>query len=524
MKAKLKKNKIVLEFEFDRELITAVKDMSGREWNNEKKIWKVFVTPTNIKSLIDLGFKMDPKIKKLIKKKVKPLVKKVPGLKMKPYKYQIKGIDFIERNKGRALIADDMGLGKTIQAIGWSQLHKKRRPVIIVCPSSLKLNWQREIIKWTKESSIEILTGKTPYEISSDFVIINYDILDAWKEDLYDYCPEIIIADEGHYIKSNTAKRTKAFRYICKGVPHLIVLTGTPIENRPVEIYNIIRLIHPDLFKNYMAFIKEYCGARLTPYGWDVSGATNTEKLHQILTETIMIRRRKHDVLKQLPKKSHTSIILEVDNEREYKRAENDIIQYLLEEKGKLKAQKASAAEVLVTIETLKQLAVKGKMKQVLEWIALFLSSGEKLILFTTHKEPIDIITRTFTSAVKIDGSVSMANRQKAVDAFQTDPKVNLIVGNIKAMGVGLTLTASSNVAFIELGWTSSIHLQAEDRAHRIGQKNHVNVYYLLAKGTIEEMIMEMLNKKAKIIDQIMDGKNIKDDSVFTKILKTLTK
>jgi SNF2 family DNA or RNA helicase len=243
-------------------------------------------------------------------------------------------------------------------------------------------------------------------------------------------------------------------------------------------------------------------------------------ELHEKLTKTIMIRRLKKDVLPELPDKQYSSIPMEISNWTMYLEAQDDFIKFIRETKGLDAARKVSNAEQLTKIEALKQLAVAGKLKQAITWIEDMLDSGEKLVVFAVHKDVIDTLMEKFgDKAVKIDGSVSSINRDKAVEAFQNDEKVRLFVGNIKAAGVGLTLTAASNVAFLELPWTSSHLSQAEDRCHRIGQKNSVNVYYLLAAGTIEEEIARLLDKKRKILDSVLDGKETEDESLLLSLM-----
>jgi SNF2 family DNA or RNA helicase len=356
-----------------------------------------------------------------------------------------------------------------------------------------------------------------------DIIIINYDILHkGWLEPIKKLKPKVLIADECHAIKNSKALRTKAVLKLAKGIPHVLALTGTPIVNRPVEGFNIINMVDGSLFPNWWTYVHTYCDAHHNGFGWDFSGATNTEELNQKL-QAIMIRHKKADVLKDLPDKLYSYMPLEIDNGKEYRKAENNFIQYLTETKGKDAAKKASNAEHLAQIEALKQLATKGKMKQAIEWISNFLeANGHKLVVFATHKEAINILMKEFDGiAVKVDGSVTADKRDQAVKAFQTDPKVKLFVGNIKAAGTGLTLTAASSVAFLELPWTPGDLVQAEDRCHRIGQKDTVNVYYLLANGTIEHRIAKMLDSKRKVIEAVIDGKEVDESSLLSELIKS---
>jgi len=222
-----------------------------------------------------------------------------------------------------------------------------------------------------------------------------------------------------------------------------------------------------------------------------------------------MIRRTKDQVLEELPEKTRSLVPIEISNRREYNRVESEFLDWLEEQKGKEAADRASKVEQITKIEYLKQVAAKGKIHESINWIKDFLHSGEKLVVFATHREVIDKLFKAFGRvAVKIDGSVPVDRRQEIVEQFQTDAKIRLFIGNIQAAGVGLTLTAASNVAFLELGWTPALHDQAEDRCHRIGQKDAVNIYYLLAEETIDERIAELLEDKRKVVDAVMSDKN----------------
>lgn len=509
--------------------IANVKELMGRRFHNEgtSKYWSADLTIDTLKKLQSWGFTLDTQLSDFLVEEtiqyedVEPTP--VQGLDGQLFPFQEKGVAFITAKKGRALIADEMGLGKTVQALAYIQAHQIK-PVIIVCPASLKLNWQREAKKWVKGMKIQVLSGtNTNVRLLGDIIIINYDILHAWVEKLQTIRPQLIVTDEAHYFKTRAAKRTKAVKMLAKGVPGFLALSGTPIINRPIEIYNALAIIKPTLFPNYMKFAQRYCGAKHNGYGWSFNGATHMDELHKLLTESIMIRRLKSEVLKDLPPKIKSFLPIELENRKEYERAESDLISWIHSNKGAMAAMKASQAEVLVRIETLKQLAVAGKMLEAIEWITDFLESGQKLVVFAVHKFVIDALMEAFSGrAVKIDGSVTQDNRQLAVDQFQNNPSIQLFVGNIKAAGVGLTLTAASNVAFLELPWTPGDLSQAEDRCHRIGQSDSVNIYYLLAEDTIEEKIAELIDSKMRVLDAVLDGRETEESSLLTELINKL--
>ena len=445
---------------------------------------------------------------------------KVPSFKKELYPFQEKGVGFIEYRNGRALVADEMGLGKTIQALAYLEMHPEKTPVIIICPASLKLNWRREIRHGMSSRNVIVLQGTQPCSIAKyDTIIINYDILAHWMDAILKINPQVVIADEAHYFKNNASNRTKAVKKLAKRVPHFIALTGTPIVNRPVEIYNAINIIDRSLFPSFFKFGKRYCNATHNGFGWDFNGSSNVEELHEKLG-SIMIRRKKADVLKDLPDKVRSFVPFELDNLKEYMDAENNFKGYIMKTQGKEAAQKVSNAETLVQIEVLKQLAVKGKMKSAIDWIRNFLDTDGKLVVFAIHKIVINALMKEFGGiAVKIDGSVAMKDRDKAVQQFQENDKIQLFVGNIKAAGLGLTLTAASNVAFLELPWTPGELSQAEDRCHRIGQENSVTVYYLLAQGTMDEQIASLLDSKGKVLDAVLDGVQTKNESLLKELI-----
>lgn len=534
----IEKGKIKIQFPFDREVLDKIRDIPGRRFhdNSFPKYWTAPISYDAVKILVENKFEIDPELIAILREagqaEETPIVEAVkisniPGLKRTLFPYQMEGVSYIESKQGNALIGDEMGLGKTIQALAWLQLHPEKRPAIILCPAHLKLNWAKEIQMTLSDNlNTQILQGSKPYPITGEIVIINYDILKNWVEELQKIKANVLIFDEAHYIKSNSALRTKATKKLAKEIPHRIALTGTPIVNRPIEGFNIAQVINKTVFPNFMSYARRYCNAHHNGFGWDFSGSANKKELHRKLTETIMIRRKKADVLPDLPSKLYSYIPMEINNTSEYKRAEADFIAFLTETKGKKAAEKASQAEHLVRIEALKQLAVQGKIKQAVQWIRDFLdNNGNKLVVFGVHKTVVDALMKEFTTeAVKVDGSVSAAKRDEAVVAFQEDPNVKLFVGNIQAAGTGLTLTAASAVAFLEFDWVVGNHMQAEDRCHRIGQKDTVNIYYLIAAGSIEEKLVSLLAEKTKVIRTILDGEKAENINIFDELLESIGK
>jgi len=523
-------NVIKISFEYDLDILHKVKSIHGRKYHKKYNCWSAPVRQETINLLLSWGFKLDSKLEqykqKIEDRSNKIILDGIPGLKRKLYPFQARAVSFIEDHKGRALIADEMGLGKTVEVLAWLQLRKDLRPVIIVVPASVKLNWKKEAKNWMTNPNVEVLTGGIPWEPSGKIIVINYDILHSWVKVLKRLQPKVLITDECHYFKTNRAKRTKAIKRLSKGMDCIIGLSGTPIENRPIEIFNIVKILAPDLFPNWFLFGKRYGNGKHSRFGWNMDGASNTEELHYKLTKSIMLRRLKKDVLKELPKKQYSFVPMELNNRKKYEFAENDFIEFVKQYKGVTAAKRVEKAKALVMIEALKQLAVNGKLPQAIHWIEDFLETDEKLVIFTTHRSTIKSLMELFGDiAVKLDGSTNSDRlRQEAVDKFQNDPKIRLFIGNMKAAGKAITLTAASNVVILELPWTPGALRQCEDRCHRIGQKKCVNIHYLLAADSIEEHIANILDKKSKVLDAVLDGKQTDKESLLTKLMKIYEK
>lgn len=507
------------------------KSLSSRAWNPASKCWE---TPT---SIIDEVMRKFPDAN--LSESAKTLLQKVSEVKtmatnatgktelpvksgLKLYPFQVAGVEFLNAVDGKGMIADEMGLGKTVQALEYLYVHPEQRPALVVCPASLKINWEREAKKWLPETdSIQVINGKTITSGSSVY-IINYDIIKKHEEALKALNFQVGILDESHYIKNYKAQRTVKIQELFAKIPHRILLTGTPILNRPSELYTQISIIQPGMFYSFFKFAERYCNMRKTRFGIDTSGASNIQELNERI-KMFTARRLKSQVLQELPDKIRTTLELEIDNKTEYIKAEHNVIEYLREKKGDSAALAASNAEMLVEIESLKQLSAKGKLAAVFEWIEDFLESGEKLVLFATHTETINAIKSKFPEiSVSLTGSDNQESRQNSIDQFQNNPNIKIFIGNLQAAGVGITLTAASNVAFIEMGWTPSSMQQAEDRCHRIGQKNAVNIYYLLGKSTIDIKIADLLTSKATNIDAIMDGEQAPELNIMANLIEYL--
>ena len=523
-------NLIKVVFPYNVQDIALIKTIKSRRFLPEERCWTIPLLPENVARLQEWGFILNAELSAVLEQskpenkvsadQLKPI--EIPGLKGLLFPFQSIGVNFINRKNGRALLADEMGLGKTVQALAYLQLHPELRPVVIVTPATIKLNWQREAEAWIVGTRCEILFGTSPYPISakSDIIIINYDILSSWLSTLQARKFQVLIMDEIHAIKSSSAKRTKAIKKLSKTIPHVIGLSGTPIINRPIEIFNALSIINSSVIPNFKEYTEKFCGAKYNGFGWDFSGATNTDELHQLLVNSFMIRRLKKDVLKDLPDKLKAFIPIELDNESIYREAEQNFIQYVRNNFGVGAAIKASNAETLTRIEGLKQLAVAGKIKECITWIEEFLESDQKLVVFTWHRATLEELFNHFKGiSVKISGGMSGSSRDDAITRFQNDPKCKLFFGQIKAAGEGITLTAASNVAILELPWTPGALSQCIDRLHRIGQKDAVTAYFLLAVNTIEEKIAHLLDSKQLVLDAVLDGIHTEEESLLMALI-----
>ena len=525
MKAKLKDNTIQITFQYDPDLVQKMRSLDNRKWNPDFKQWECVPIKQNIEKLAKWGFDLDDEIINLTLPRKEKVYKEieVPGFKKTLMPFQKQGVAFLVEKNGRGLIADSMGLGKTVQAVAYLQAFPKIRPVLIICPKSAIGTWEREINGcMSDKKQIHILNGKTIKEIpSANIYIINYDILSSWIDALLDLPFELIILDEIHKISSRKTQRTMASQMIGKKTEKIIGLTGTPIKSRPLEIFNAISLINPKLFPNFFQFAKRYCNAKQSKWGWDFTGSSNTQELHEILTSTCMIRRLKKDVLPDLPEKTRTIIPVKIDNMEEYKFAERSFSEWLLETKDKV----CMSAEALTQIEYLKQIAAKGKLDEILDWIEDVVEQGEKLVVMAHHKEIIKEICswleKNSIKYVKLIGGSSDKERKETEEKFQIDESIKVFVGS-SAAEEAITLTAASMMAIIELPWTPGSLDQREDRIHRIGQTKGCNYYYFIAEKTIEEAILKLLDAKRKTITAILDGKDVDEKSILLELLDEL--
>ncbi len=460
-------------------------------------------------------------------------------LRVEPYPYQHEGIMYGLQHK-RLIIGDEPGLGKTLQSIGIVDT-AGAYPCLVICPSSLKINWQREFEKFTDKSALVLdnaVRTTWPYLLRMGMhqvAVVNYESLRkyfVWDirpdgksggtsrtfrlKDVV-FCPPIkmfksIIIDESHRVKDPSAQQTIFTKGLSVGKEWIILLSGTPVVNRPEDLVSQLSIMgRLQDFGGATQFKADYC---TDPKDKDAEPAVPLSVLSRRLYDTCMIRREKAKVLPQLPDKTRVDLYVDISNAPEYNLAAADLAEYLKQytECSDWEIRRKMRMEALVKFMTLRSLATKGKIAQAVDFIKTFLDSGKKLIVFCSLHDIVDELKKAFPKSVTVTGRDNPANKQAAVDAFQNNPAVQLIICSIKAAGVGLTLTAASNVAFVELAWTYADCCQCEDRAHRIGQKDNVTCYYLLGRGTIDQTIYSLIHQKKSIAAEIMNS----DDDIPT--------
>jgi len=440
-----------------------------------------------------------------------------------PFEHQKEAIQKLLEND-KFILADDMGLGKTSSAI-IASIETKPSKTLIICPASLKQNWKREIENYSKKE-IYICEGKK-YDDSADFVIINYDIiknfhsLKSKEETIIQKSKfDLVIIDECHYIKSPQASRTKLINDICKDINKIWLLTGTPLTSRPIDYFNLLSLVDSPVSKNWMAYVKRYCAGYQFNVGmnkvWNVNGASNLDELRE-RTSPLLLRRLKENVL-DLPEKIITPIYLRLKS-KEYEDVMGEYFEWV---KNNPKESKSLSVQ-FTKLMKVRQIIADEKIKSTIEFIENTLEQEKKIIVFSNFTNSLNKIYEHFNKiAVKLDGSSTAKQRQESVDEFQTNDKIKVFVGNIKAAGVGITLTSANVVIFNDLSFVPADHSQAEDRAYRIGQKNSVSVLYPIFENTIEGIIYDMLDRKKKIISTVLGDNLFETDTtedILTQIL-----
>ena len=455
-----------------------------------------------------------------------PVLNVPHNLLIEPYDYQKEGIAYALEKK-RCILGDEQGLGKTIEAIGLLTA-TRAFPALVVCPASLKINWQRELRKfgglngvilddrnrntWHRFWEIKRKDGKPCAEV----FIVNYESLRKFfvtkvrregrftlksvdfdeRKDLF----RTLIIDESHKCKNSGTQQSKFVQGLAIGKEYVLELTGTPVVNNNTDLIQQLTIMgRLNDFGGYTKFMARYCAGE--------HKSSHLKELNYLLRKNCFVRRLKKDVLTQLPDKTRSYLVTDIDNMKEYKEAERDIIKYLVkyQDADDEKIQRTIRGAIMVKMGVLKQISARGKVGGAIDIIHNTIDGedGQKLIVFCYLKEVVQALKQEFKGAVTVTGDDTPAQKQYAVDRFQNDERVRLIILNYKSGGVGLTLTAASNVLFVEQPWTAAECYQAEDRAHRNGQKNAVNCVYLLGQNTIDEYMYDLIHIKKNISNAV---------------------
>jgi SWI/SNF-related matrix-associated actin-dependent regulator 1 of chromatin subfamily A len=458
------------------------------------------------------------------------------GLEFMPF--QLAGIAFAQGKAG-VLLADEMGLGKTIQALGMVNADPKIERVLVVCPASLRLNWQREAEKWlVRPFAVTIAQGSDFPEAPSPWMqVINYDILKRHHDRLRADEWDMLILDECHYLKNSRAQRTQevlgkrnksGWRLSPIPARRKVFLTGTPIVNRPVELWPIVNGLDPERWPSFWNYAQRYCGAKYNGYGWDFRGASNLPELQDILRSTVMVRRLKAEVLSDLPAKRRQVLELPANGNQSLVQEEREAFELHQSRAAELtalveisqasenpadyqEAVETLRAEVGVAFSEISQLrhnTAVAKIPAVLEHVIQAVGGSGQVVVFAHHQDVVDGLRSGLEEAgiasVSFAGRDTIKARDEAVRSFQ-ESSVAVFIGSIQAAGVGLTLTAASHVVFAELDWVPGNMTQAEDRCHRIGQADSVLVQHVVLAGSLDAQMAHTLIAKQAVIDQALD-------------------
>jgi SNF2 family DNA or RNA helicase len=542
---------IWLGFNYDRVLVTGVKQIPGVTWDSKTKAWKAPITsveetiefcgrfnlhvPEDLQShahevmehgkvLIDASRAIDAEVE-------------VGELPLLPY--QRAGVAYALKAK-RCFIADDMGLGKTIQSIATIEA-ANAYPAVVVCPPTLVLNWKAEYEKWLPDRRVVVVTDRKRFpELGEyDVVVLGWSNIVHWEQQAKNH--KALIADESHYAKSYDAKRTKAVVKVAKTVPedgYVLALTGTPVTNRPAEYAAQLEMMGRlgDLGGKW-GFYRRYCNAYRDRWGqWHIDGNSNLDELNNKLRATCYVRRVKEQVLEDLPPVRHAPLVLAGDTApmADYRRAEADIVKYLIEraeeialelgisvKSAKVRARIAAESnEHLVRLSVLRRLAARAKMGAIVEWVEQVTGEGRKVVIAAHHREIVSDLAHKF-GGLKIQGGQDVAEVERHKHLFQTLPveEAPVIVLSIQAAKTGHTLTAAQDVLFCELPWNWADVEQTYSRCHRLGQKGSVTATYMLAANTVDEDIYDLVQRKRDVVSAATDGGEVGRDNSATLIV-----
>jgi SWI/SNF-related matrix-associated actin-dependent regulator 1 of chromatin subfamily A len=420
------------------------------------------------------------------------------------YAHQRSGVAFL-LSRRRAILADDMGLGKTRQAIIAAREAAPNGPFLVVCPAGVKLGWGREIrLIEGDEAAVRVVDGKTPPLADSRWTVVNFDLLAKYEDELSTVDWAAIVVDEAHYIKNGSRRAAQVLRLVGADGgrdPHAVyLLTGTPMANRPRDLFNLLRAVRHPLSRSFYSFAKRYCDASDNGYGLDSRGASNVDELGRLISG-VMLRRTKTEAL-DLPPKTRTWLPVEV----EAKQARKLEAQALAFYSDNPQRSGPTWIDFLGRLNKARHALAVAKTPLTISAVTERVEAGEKVVVFSSYTAVIEKIEAAFGDAcVSITGADNARARQKAADRLQTDDSVRVLAGNLQAAGVGITLTRATHVVFNDLDWVPANHWQAEDRIYRIGQTRSAFVTYLCAEGTLDDFVAAQLEQKARMIGLLED-------------------
>lgn len=426
------------------------------------------------------------------------------------YPYQRDCLAFLEGSAGRALIADEMGLGKSAEALRWLARHPALRPTLVVCPKVMKLKWTDEVKRWSGEASQVLASRRAETLTQANYYIANYDILAARWVQIAGLRPAAIIIDECQYAKERRAARSKALARLCllPSVKAVMGLSGTPLMNHPWELWHVLHLIRPERWPNWWAFIQRYCGARrqtiiarggVTRSVLRYDGRTSQEELAARL-RPMMIRRRKADVLPDLPPKTRVVVPVSVDADGAYKRVEAEAITEL---RKRLANPSASLPAAIDVIARLRHALGVAKLDAAQEFVLDTLDASDRVVVYAHHRAVVGALAERIRGSATISGETTATARSEAIRQFR-EGSVRLLIVSTRAGGIGIDLTEADTSVCVELDFNPAILVQAEDRLHRIGTKRPVFNYYLVGRRTIDEPMLGMLEGKVLGAAQIL--------------------
>ena len=441
--------------------------------------------------------------------------KEIDSKNRTPFKHQEVGIKFLVK-KNKAILADDMGLGKTYMSIV-AALEVKAEKILVICPANAKINWKREISTFVDEDDISII--KSGHWNPKKFTIINYDILNKFhtiidgrkkyedheiKRFLVDEGFDLIIMDEAHFIKNPKAQRSKVVMEVAENIKRRWLLSGTPVANRPMDYYNLLKLCDSSVTANWQFYAFRYCAAKKfkrkgsNRFIWITDGASNLDELHK-RTKNLILRRKKEDHL-DLPPKIVSPYYIEIDDMNQYSRVFDEYLEW-----AKSEGRNLGAGRHMVELVVLRKYLAQEKVKHSIELAEQAIENGQKVIIFTNFTDSFNLLMDHFGKlSVGHNGKMNEKQKQNSIDQFQENPKIKVFVGNLISAGSAITLTAAQMVIMNDLDFVPANHAQAEDRAWRIGTTSTVNIYYPIVDGTLDVQIFNILQKKKDIINTVM--------------------